>query len=366
MCPATDPQSYAGGISYDQPADSTVANCSTVTDSGPCQCMKCALRWSGKEDRVPVHISTSSDLASIFALAEILENSSTRNRKSSSPSVGDTPHAFRTVHRFLDASETVCPVPRKTASRHAANDSITSPTKSPSRRSSARRLQHSVYSRAEDAGETTVLQALLFALSIRDSDNVGGLGPGLQTTVDDTSRKYPLPLEDLSMKVGCNERHVTTWDEPDHAFFLFPAQLLIACTSTHDFDPLLVPDVTLVHLVCTTVAINGPYKCHSQISFKTFYDGATIRYMNDNPTPDLSRGIHIGEVPWCSTKDGNGNVGWCMRFWIPVPFALFQRAETRTFKIDAKVHVNGDEGKEGYLNASSDFTLSRLLRGLAM
>jgi hypothetical protein len=28
--------------------------------------------------------------------------------------------------------------------------------------------------------------------------------------------------------------------------------------------------------------------------------------------------------------------------------------------------VDGDEGKEGYLSASNDFTLSRLLRGLAM
>jgi hypothetical protein len=141
---------------------------------------------------------------------------------------------------------------------------------------------------------------------------------------------------------------------------------MIACTSTNDFDPLVIPDVTIVDLVCTTVAINGPCKSHPQIAFRTFYNGATICYVNDAPTPDLSRGIHIGNVPWCSTMDGDGNFGWYMCFWIPIPFALFQRAETRVFKIDAKVHVNGEDGEDGFLHASSDFTLSRLRRALAM
>lgn len=328
--------------------------------------MKRALKRLGKEDLVG---HTSSDLASLLALGESLERGPpTRNKKLSSSSIDDTLYDFRTVRRILDThdSATAYPVSRKTipSQNDAANDPTASPTKTPSRKSYLRKLQRSL----DDAADSALFETLLFALSIRDSNNFGKLlERNLQNTVNETTKKYPLPLEDLSMKIGCDERHVTTWDEPDHAFYLFPAQLLIACTSTHDFDPLLVPAVTLVHLICSTVAMNGPYKSHNQISFKTFYDGATIRYINDTPTPDLSRGIHIGEVPWCSTKDGDGKiVGWCMRFWIPIPYALFQRAETRTFKIDAKVHVEGDEGKEGYLSASNDFTLSRLLRGLAM
>lgn len=330
--------------------------------------MKRALRRLGKEDLVA---HTSSDLASLLALGESLERGSpTRNKKLSSPSVDDTLYTFRTVRRLLDTPETAYPVSHKTMPpqhHDATNDPMAPPTKTPSRKSSLRKLQRSLSSRVDDAAESALFQTLLFALSIRGSDNLENLERDLQTTVNETSRKYPLPLEDLSMKINCDERHVTTWDEPDHAFYLFPAQLLIACTSTRDFDPLLVPAVTLLHLNCSTVAMNGPYKSHNQISFRTFYDGATIRYVNDTPTPDLSRGIHVREVPWCSAKDGDGNiVGWCMRFWIPIPYALFQRAETRTFRIDAKVHVNGDEGKEGYLSASNDFTLSRLLRGLAM
>lgn len=327
--------------------------------------MKRALRRLGKEDSASN--PTSSDLASLFALSDSFQGPATRNRESSSSSIDDALYALRSVRQLLGTPETVCPVPRKTIpSQHAANDPTASPTKTPSRKSSLRKLQRSMSSRMEDAAESAMIQTLLFALSIRDPDNLGNLEPNLQTTVNSTCGKYPLPLENISMEVSCNERHVTTWDEPDHAFYLFPAQLLIACSSTFDFDPLLVPAVTLTHLVCSTVTINGPYKSHSQISFKTFYDGASIRYVNDTPTPDLSRGIHIEEVPWCSTKDGDDNVGWCMRFCIPVPFALFQRAETRTFKIDAKVHVNGDEGKEGHLSASNNFTLSRLLRDLAM
>ncbi|KAG2067187.1 hypothetical protein BDR04DRAFT_882246 [Suillus decipiens] len=331
--------------------------------------MKRALRRSGKEDIA--NIPTSSDLANLFALGDgLLEGPRTRRRKSRSSSspIDDTFYALRTVRRPADSSEIVGPSPRKTTSQlHAANNPTASPTEISSRKSSMSKLQRSVSSRVEDAAEAAIFRTLLFALSTRDSDNPGNLRqPDLQSAVNNTPRKYPLPLENLSMKVDCNERHVTTWDEPDNAFYLFPAQLLIACTSAYDFDPQLAPAITLVHLICSTVTINGPYKSCSQISFKTFYDGATISYVNDTPTPDLSRGIHIEEVPWCSTKDEHGNVGWCMRFWVPIPFALFQRAETRTFKIDAKIHVNGDAGKEGYLSASNDFTLSRLLRGLAM
>jgi hypothetical protein len=67
----------------------------------------------------------------------------------------------------------------------------------------------------EDAAESAMIQTLLFALSIRDPDNLGNLEPNLQTTVNSTCGKYPLPLENISMEVSCNERHVTTWDEPD-------------------------------------------------------------------------------------------------------------------------------------------------------
>ncbi|KAG2341197.1 hypothetical protein BDR05DRAFT_965540 [Suillus weaverae] len=269
MCPATDSRfrSCAGGV---QPVD-TAANCSMMTDSRPCKCMKRVLRRLAKDDFL-AYIPPSSDLASLFALGEIFEGPSTCNRKSSSSSIDDTLYhdALRTVRRLLDTSESVCPVPRKTIpSHHAANNPTPSPSKTSSRKSFVRQLQHSVSSRVEGAAETAAFQTLLFALSIRDSDNLGNLEPDLQTTANDTSKKDPLP-----------------------AFYLFPVQLLIACTSAHDFDPLLVPAVTLVHLVCSTVTINGPYKSHSQISFKTFYDGATIRYVN---------GIHIGEVPCCVT-----------------------------------------------------------------
>ncbi|KAG1786709.1 uncharacterized protein HD556DRAFT_1449510 [Suillus plorans] len=218
----------------------------------------------------PSNASYNSDLASLFALG--VENSevlprSTRNRKSSSSSIDDTLYALRSVRRLLDTSETVCPVSGKTVpSQHAANNPTASPTKTSSRKSSRCGNSH-----------ISSISFRIIQLRFRQS-----------WKPRDAPRKYPLPLENISMKVSCDKRHATTWDEPDHAFLIFPAQLLIACTSTHDFDPLLVPAVTLVHLNCSTVAKNGAYKSHSQISLKTFYDGATIHYVNDKPTPDLS------------------------------------------------------------------------------
>ncbi|KAG1742702.1 uncharacterized protein EDB91DRAFT_292733 [Suillus paluster] len=357
MCPATEPRSCTGGASDGEPT-STAANNSTVTDSG--------LRTRSTLRRIP----TIANLANLFASSKnqaILESPPTLDRESSSASV-DTIRPLRSVHRLLGTSETGCPVP---SSQHAAKSPTPSPspTKSPSRKSGARRLQRSATLRLQGSTETDItsitsriIQRLAGVPS--NSDDSGDLQPASQSTTSDTFGKYA--LEDLNMEVRCYDRHVTTWDDPDHAFFIFPAQLLITCTSTCDFDPLVGPQVTVADLVCTTVAINGPNKSHRQISLKTFYDGATIRYVKDTPTPDVSRGIHIERGPWCSTMDGDGNFGWYMCFWIPIPFALFQRAETRAFKIDARVHVNGDEGKEGHLIASSEFTLSRLLRGLAM
>ncbi|KAG2116160.1 hypothetical protein DEU56DRAFT_172830 [Suillus clintonianus] len=366
MSPVVDTRSRT---TYNQPAD-TVVNCSAATDSAH---TKRTLRRFKKEDGVIYHIPSSSNLASLFASDEsgpILEKPSTLNRKSSSASIDTTrPLQVRAVRRPLSASETVAP--HKTTSQHTAKSPIASPTKPPSTKPGARKLQRSASSRVEDSAEpdiesitSRILQRFAIFQVAFDFGDVGELEPASQATVDDTPANYA--LEDLIMKVRCHERHVTTWDAPESAFFIFPAQLLIACTSTNDFDPLVVPDVTIAHLVCTTVAINGSNKFHRQIAFRTFYDGATIRYVNDRPTPDLSRGIHIGDVPWCSTMDGDGNFGWYMRFWIPIPFALFQRAETRAFKIDARVHVNGEDGKEGFMNSSSDFTLSRLMRGVAM
>ncbi|KAG2337604.1 hypothetical protein BDR05DRAFT_764786 [Suillus weaverae] len=103
---------------------------------------------------------------------------------------------------------------------------------------------------------------------------------------------------------------------------------------------ILTPYLYQTSLSTISSAVHGPYKYHTQISFKTFYDGATIR-------------LHLicldafifGRSHRCSTM-----IGRCMRFLIPISFALFQHRDE-----DPKVHANGDEDKEGYQNAPSDF-----------
>ncbi|KAG2066982.1 hypothetical protein BDR04DRAFT_1233635 [Suillus decipiens] len=369
MSPTADTRSRDGGVNYDESADAAF-KCSTMTDSSP-RAKGTTLRRFKKEEGVIYRVPSSPDLASLYASDKsksILVDPPTLKRKSSSPSITSI-RPLKAARRLLRTPETVAPP--KTTCEHAVRNSTSSLISLPSKKLSARKLQRSASSRVEDAAGTDIasitsriLQRLTILQVPFDLDDVGEPESNSQTTVDDTPAMYA--LEDLNMKVHCFKRHATTWDSPDSAFFIFPAQLLIACTSTNDFDPLVIPDVAIVDLVCTTVAINGPYKSHPQIAFRTFYAGATIRYVNDVPTPNLFRGIHIGNVPWCCTMDEDGNFGWFMRFWIPIPLALFQRAETRVFKIDAKVHVNGKDGKDGFLNASSDFTLSRLRMGLMM
>ncbi|KAG2116334.1 hypothetical protein BD769DRAFT_1778177 [Suillus cothurnatus] len=369
MPPTADTRSRIGSTNYDEPADTTV-KCSTLTDNS-LRVKGTTLRRFKKEEGVIYHIPSSSDLASLFASDEskpILLNSPSLNKKSSSQST-DTIRPLRAVRRLLRTSETVAP--SKTTYDDAIQSSTSSPTNLPSKKSGARKLQRSASSRVEDGAEkdiasitSRIFQRLTILQDSFDLDSVGEPKSISKTPVSNMLVKYT--LEDLNIKICCYERHATTWDSLDCAFFIFPAQLLITCASKNDFDPLAIPDVTIVDLVCTTVAINGLYKSYPQIAFRTFYDGATICYVNDEPTPDLSRGIHIGNVPWCSTMDGDGHFGWYTRFWVPIPFALFQRAETRIFKIDAKVHVNGEDGRDKFLNASSDFTLSRLRRDSAM
>ncbi|KAG1748807.1 hypothetical protein EDD22DRAFT_917194 [Suillus occidentalis] len=326
-----------------------------MTDSSP-HAKGTTLRRFKKENGAIYHIASSADLASLFALHEskpIVANSPTLSKKSSFPPSA-TIRPLRAVRRLLRTSETV--IPPKTTYEHAVKTSASSPTNSSSKKSSTRKLQRSASSRVEDGAETdiaSITSRILRRFPILQA-------PFSQTTL----AKYA--LEDLNMNIRCYTRHVTTWDAPDRASFIFPAQLMITCTSMNDFDPLVVPDVTDVDLICTTVAINGTRKSHPQIAFRSSYEGATIRYVNDAPTFDLSQGIHIGNVPWCSTMDGDGNFGWYMYFWIPIPFALFQRAETKVFKIDAKVGINGIDGEDGFLHASSDFTMSRLRRALVM
>ncbi|KAG2144633.1 uncharacterized protein EDB93DRAFT_1104851 [Suillus bovinus] len=372
MSPAADidTRSHTGGTNDDKPADTAVEKCTTRFDSSPCA-NGTSLRRFKKEDGVIYHIPSSSDLASLFALdasKPILVIPPTLKRKSSSSSIAMI-RPLRAVRRLLRRSETVAPP--KTTFAHAVKSFTSVSTKLPPKRLGSRILQRSASLRVQDGAKTdiaTITSRIFQHFTIPqvpcDIHDVEGSEPISQTTVDDTPGKYA--LENLDLMVRCYERHVTTWDSPDYGFFIFPAQLVIACTFTNDLDPLAIPDVTIVDLVCTTFAINGPYKSHPQIAFRTFYDGARMRYVNDTPTPDLSRGIHIGNIPWCSSMDKDGNFGWYMHFWIPIPFILFQRAETRVFKIDAKVRVNGEDGKDGVLNATSDFTLSRLRSGLVM
>ncbi|KAG2364835.1 hypothetical protein BDR07DRAFT_1482156 [Suillus spraguei] len=327
MSPTADTRSRNGGINYDESADAAF-KCSTMADSSPCT-KGTTLRRFKKEEGVIYRIPSSSDLASLFASDKgksVLVDPPTLKRRSSSP-LNTSIRPLKAARRLLRTSETVA-LPETTC-EHAVKNSTSSLINLPSKKLSARKLQRSASSRVEDGAGTDIA-----SITSRILQRL-------------TNLQVPFDLHDVG--------------EPAQ-----PSQLLIACTSTNDFDPLVIPDVAIVDLVCTTVAINGPYKSYPQIAFRTFYAGATIRYVNDVPTPNLFRGIHIGNVPWCCTMDEDGNFGWFMRFWIPIPFALFQRAETRAFKIDAKVHFNEKDGKDGFLNASSDFTLSRLQRGLAM
>ncbi|OAX38677.1 hypothetical protein K503DRAFT_865970 [Rhizopogon vinicolor AM-OR11-026] len=279
-------------------------------------------------------------------------------------SLEDTLRFLRTVRRHL--GPLASPVPRNASSQNADKTHTGSPTKSHSRKFGPRKRTQSGLVESEPLHISTSKKS---PKGSQGSEPLHVSSQNISTPLSQINASRQYAIEDLNMQIRCYEQHITTWDAPDHTFFIFPAQLLVTCTSKRDFDPLVVPDVSIVDIVCTTMAMGGPHNLHRPLSFSTFFDGAIIRHVNDEPKCHLTQGIHVEGVSpesWSSTMNEDGHFGWYMRFWIPIPFVLFQRAETRSFKIAVRVHVYGAEDQEGNLTASSDFTLTRLLRGLAM
>ncbi|KAH7924776.1 hypothetical protein BV22DRAFT_482759 [Leucogyrophana mollusca] len=161
------------------------------------------------------------------------------------------------------------------------------------------------------------------------------------------------------------------WDAQDDAIFAVPAQLLLKCANLGkaEFDPGAAPDVYCVELRCYTAGRKSPHSHQPRLPvFSTCYSGAMVPNLTRNGPPavlDDKRGVHI-EQTWHPTMDKDGVWGWYVRVWMPIPMGIFDKMETRLFKVDAKVWIDEAGDEEKAFEAGAEFTLSNLLKGRIM
>ncbi|KAK7055761.1 hypothetical protein R3P38DRAFT_2848892 [Favolaschia claudopus] len=204
-------------------------------------------------------------------------------------------------------------------------------------------------------------------------------------------------------KYGCYEPHATefelavifpstfksnfeVWDQEDELFLIGPLTLHLTLKDPAKWDgvPISHPDVFVVDLSCTSKPIVDPSYPYCSASaaqnnkYSVRYDGAKIRCpMGKDLTPDPRKGISVDTLWFRTFADGGessssaekgnffsspsspgaknprdksnnlnpiplaapGRRGWAMQFFIPIATRLFEKCETRAFRIEGLVSV---------------------------
>ncbi|KAH7911620.1 hypothetical protein BJ138DRAFT_1150185 [Hygrophoropsis aurantiaca] len=198
-----------------------------------------------------------------------------------------------------------------------------------------------------------------------------GLWPsGDHTDASDTVTPYG--HSDIIFRIRLYEDHVTLWDAPQGTSYALPVQLLLKCVQSENrvFDPRAIPDIFWIELKCCAVPPRHiPDQPNGRsLMFVTCYRGATIARFTANfgtPPLDVQRGIHIEQV-WHPTMDRDGEWGWYARAWIPLRMELFDIAETRTLRLEARVWIDEDDKQKQPFEAGAELTVSHLLKSRMM
>ncbi|KAK6996648.1 hypothetical protein R3P38DRAFT_2654804 [Favolaschia claudopus] len=156
------------------------------------------------------------------------------------------------------------------------------------------------------------------------------------------------------------------WDQEDDLFLIGPLTLHLTLKDPSKWDgvPISHPDVFVVDLSCTSKPIVDPSYPYCSASaaqnnkYSVRYDGAKIRCpMGKELTLDPRKGISVDTLWFRTFADGGesssnkshnlnpiplavlGRRGWAMQFFIPIATRLFEKCETRAFRIEGLVSV---------------------------
>ncbi|KDR85998.1 hypothetical protein GALMADRAFT_132613 [Galerina marginata CBS 339.88] len=210
---------------------------------------------------------------------------------------------------------------------------------------------------------------------------------------------FHLAAADLELSIVFPQTsHFEIWDMGDNAHIACPAMLCLMAKDAQAYagKPLATPDVSLIDIRCEDLPLPSPMaKYNPKDEYATFYMGAKTGTATDdlisNPSPksnvlgsesislegkwvrtyarpgvegsEHSRVLRRGDmyqIPWEGTS-ATGARGWYLKFWVPIPTRLFEKRETRSFNIHARVWMMGDEQRALSLDENKDGKVFPLL-----
>ncbi|KAJ7768971.1 hypothetical protein B0H16DRAFT_1518796, partial [Mycena metata] len=179
--------------------------------------------------------------------------------------------------------------------------------------------------------------------------------PGARLTEYNCYELLPSEFELAVTFPSSSRSNFEVWDQEDALFLVGPISLHLTLKDSAKWDgvPVSHPDVYVQELRCTSrPVVDSPAYPYSATSaaetnkYSVSYEGAKIR----SPTgKDLSvdpkGGIAI-DMMWTRTytpeANGPGRRGWELQFFVPIATRLFERRETRAFRVEALVSVWGE------------------------
>ncbi|KAL4068853.1 hypothetical protein V8B97DRAFT_758112 [Scleroderma yunnanense] len=171
------------------------------------------------------------------------------------------------------------------------------------------------------------------------------------------NKKMEYNTEDLTLIIRTPETAITIWDGRIDEYYTFPCQLFLKCADMEKFCFWSTPDLEKIEISCSSVPVSGRYRPKKLTGLRTSYRGTRV----DNPDRikriDPKKGIHV-EGDWHASKDSDGVWGWRVNVWTPIPISVFDKVESRIFKMMGQVWI-GDEPVE---KAELTFSVSVLLR----
>ncbi|KAJ7441485.1 hypothetical protein B0H11DRAFT_2095998 [Mycena galericulata] len=184
-----------------------------------------------------------------------------------------------------------------------------------------------------------------------------------------TPIRVPIPGARLN-KWGCYELHASefelavtfpssarsnfeVWDQEDELFLVGPLSLHLTLKDAGKWDgvPVSHPDVCILEIKCTSKAVvdapASPYTATASRAdkYSVRYSGAKIRSPTGkelalNPAAGIATDTARGDD---EAHTNAGRRGWEMQFFVPIATRLFERSETRAFKIEGLISVWGEK-----------------------
>ncbi|CDO74804.1 hypothetical protein BN946_scf185001.g52 [Trametes cinnabarina] len=152
------------------------------------------------------------------------------------------------------------------------------------------------------------------------------------------------PVQRFTVDILPDWMHTTVWDGDDLAIYPWSGALLVT-----DYDPPayfyrkhMVDDVWIHFYTHWEPRANPPATSSSmEHLWEATYRGHRIPPCDDPENPPalkISQGIAVeNDYQFIAPEEPDGPFQWLVRFWVPVPMALFVNAEHKTFVCCAKV-----------------------------